>query len=151
MAGENTIILKGRGVRKEGSAAAAITPGDLIERTSTAGEIQRHSTAGGNAAPSFAVENELVGNGIDVDYAANDNVLFEHCERGGEVQASVAAGAAAIVAGDYLESAGDGTLQKVATSASTSQADRAGVIARALEAVDNSGGGSKVRINVEIL
>lgn len=34
MSTPNTIVLKGNGIRKEAQAAAAITPGDLVELTS---------------------------------------------------------------------------------------------------------------------
>lgn len=57
--------------------------------------------------------------------------------------ALVAAGAAAIAQNAYLASAGDGTLV-------TAGLDEVAV-AQALEAVDNSGGGSAVRIKVEII
>jgi hypothetical protein len=146
----NTIILVGGGIHKEGKANAAITPGDLVERMST-GNIRKHATAAGNAAPSFAIENEVIGKGIDDDYAANDNVYFVHLAPGSVVYARVAAAAAAIAIGDYLESAGNGTLRKASASAATSEAQRAGIVARALEAVDNSGGGSAVRIKAEVL
>lgn len=150
MGAQNTIVLKGNGIRKERAAEAAITPGDLIEVTST-GTVQRHSTAGGNAQRAFAVENEVVGKEISEDYAAGDNVLYEVLPPGCEVNALVAAGAAAIVKGDYLESDGTGKLRKLATSAATSEAQRASVVAVALEDVDNSAGGSPARIIVELM
>ncbi len=146
-----TIVLKGRGIREEGVAADTITPGDLIERTANPDEVQRHSTAAANAAKMVAVENEVVGNGIDVDYAAGDNVLFENVQSGQVVFGLVAAGASAITRGDYLESAGDGTLRLVSSNTATSASQRAGVIAQAREAVDNSGGADKVRIRAVIL
>lgn len=115
-----TIVIVGRGFRKEAVAAAAITPGDLVEFTSAL-KYQRHSVAGGKAVKTFAVENELFGKGIATAYAANDRVLVESCHAGMEIYATLAANAAAIVAGDLLESAGDGTLRKVA--AATNPAD----------------------------
>jgi hypothetical protein len=54
----------------------------------------------------------------------------------------VAAAAAAIAIGAYLEYAGDGTLKVWAAGTR---------IAQALEAVDNSAGGAPARIRVEIL
>jgi len=146
----NTILLKGDGLHGEGVANAAITPGDLIERMST-GKLRKHATAAANALPMFAIENEVIGDGIDDNYAANDNCLYIIPQRGSWVYARLAAAAAAIVIGDYLESAGDGTLRKAAVDAATDNTQRVSIVARALEAVDNSGGGSAVRIKVEVI
>ncbi len=107
-----TIVLRGKGIRKERLATAvAITPGYLIERTPSASTVREHGTAGGFAQRMFAVENEVVGGGIDDDYAASDNILYEVLPPGAEVFALLAASAPAIVEGDLLESAGDGTLR----------------------------------------
>jgi len=108
----HTILLKGTGIGKEGVANAAITPGMLVERMTT-GKIRKHSTAGGPAMPAFARENELIGKEIDVDYAANDRVYWTVMPPGSEIYALVAASAVAIAVGDFLESAGDGTLRLV--------------------------------------
>lgn len=178
-----TIILKGCCETREGVANAAITPGMLVEQLST-GKFQKHGTAGGvRPAKYFALEQEWTGKTIDTDYAANDQLRYAVCEAGCQVYALVAASAAAIVIGDLLESAGDGTLRKAgnyltdssggtanttvqAISGSYTQAEVAnnfadlaaalnrikpGALARAIEAVDNSGGGSAVRIKVEIV
>lgn len=145
-----TVLVKGDGVGKEGVAGGAITPGHLVIRNSS-NAIVVHGTAAANAAPSFARENEVVGMNIDAAYATNDQVLYTHCWPGAEVYALVAASAAAIVIGDYLESAGDGTLRVLTTDAATDDTQRASVVARAVEAVDNSGGGSPARILVEIV
>lgn len=150
MATPKTILLKGGGLYKEAAAGGAITPGHLIERNSS-GAFVVHSTAAGNALPMFAKENDVVGNEITDAYASGDNVIAITPERGSEVYALVAAGAAAIVIGNYLESAGDGTLRVLGASAATSQAQRASVVARALEAVDNSVGTAPARIRVEVL
>lgn len=146
----NTILLKGQPIAKEGKANAAITPGHLIELRSD-GELQVHGSAAGTAAKAFARENEVFGKDIDTAYAAEDNVLYYVLRSGDEVNALVAAGAAAIVVGDKLESAGDGTLRKVSTSAATADTSRDSVVAVALENVDNSGGGTAVRIKAEAL
>ena len=117
-----TIVLKGRGIRDEALAAGTITPGYLIQRDS-ADKVIAHNTAAGIAQKMFAVENELVGKEITVDYLSGDTTLFEHVVRGGMVNALLPANAAAIVIGDQLESAGDGTLRIIA-------ADVAGVRAK---------------------
>jgi len=139
----NTVILKGDPVLKEGIAEGAITPGHLVERDATDGDIQVHGTAGGNAAAQFAIEHGAIGNGVDDAYSAADQVLFAHCRPVDEVNALVAAGAAAIAIGDYLESAGDGTLQKHTPQAvdeggaATFTSYLNAIVGRALEAVDN--------------
>lgn len=145
-----TIVLKGAGIRKEGKAGGAITPGHLVARNSS-NRIVVHPTAADTAQKAFALENELAGKGIDTAYANNDQVFFEILPPGAEVNALVAAGASAIVVGDKLESAGNGTLRKVATDSATDDTERQSIVAIALEAVDNSGGGSAVRIKVEVL
>lgn len=145
----NTVILKGNGIRKEGKASAAITPGHLIE-FGGANDLRVHATAAANARKAFAVENDLVGDGIATAYATGERVQYEVFGSGCEVYALVAASATAITKGAALESAGDGTLRILTTAAATTQAQRDGVVAYALEAVDNSGGGSPARIKVEI-
>ncbi len=106
----NTILLKGRGVRKEATSAAAIQPGYLVELDST-GKVQKHSTAGGSASPSFAPENELLGKEITVAWPSGEQTTYETMSPGDEILAVLAASAAAIIIGDYLQSAGDGTLR----------------------------------------
>lgn len=151
------IVLKGTGAEQyDGRLAdATITPGDLVKRTSTG--VIRHSTAAGNAMPMFAVNSADQNRGIDSDYAAGEDVPVVIAQRGCQIYALVAASAAAIVVGDYLESNGAGGLRKYTAQATneggagTYTIQVNGPIAIALEAVDNSGGGSKVRIRAEIL
>lgn len=137
----STILLKGRGIRKEAVAGGTITPGHLLNINSS-GQLVVHATAAGPVAPLFAVENDLVGKGITDNYSANDYVQAEYLYCGCEVYALVAAGATAITRGDLLESAGDGTLRVRGTGTA---------VAQALESVDNSGGGSAVRIRAVIV
>jgi len=160
---ERTIILKGERlhIRKEGIADSAISPGHLVALAAD-GKFDVHGTAGGVAQRAFAIERELeghysgrdpiAGSPIDVAYAANDRLLYAVCAPGCEVYALVAPSAAAIVKGDKLESAGDGTLRKAtAGNPSGTPPVYAGiVVAIALEAVDNSGNAaSSARIIVE--
>lgn len=147
-----TIILRGAKltIGKEGIAAVAVTPGYLVERDSS-NEIQPHSNAGLNAQKAFAREREVTGDDIDTDYAINDTVQYSVCPAGVEVFALVAASAAAIVVNDFVESAGDGTVRIATTDAATDDTQRAGIIGLAIEAVDNSGGGSEARIKIELL
>lgn len=145
----NTVVLKGNGIRKEGKASSAITPGHLVEFGGV-NDLRAHGVVAVNARKAFAVENDLIGGGIDTAYATGERVQYEVFPAGCEVLALVAPAATAIPKGAALESAGNGTLRILTTSASTSQAHRDGVVAYALEAVDNSGGGSAARIRVEI-
>lgn len=142
------IIVRGTPLRHEDVAIAAITPGYLVEQI--AAGVQKHSGAGLNATPTFAVEREMVGDGIDVDYAALDTVLLATARPGDIINAVLAASAAAIVRGDDLESDGDGTLRIATADAATDTAQREAMVGRAEEAVDNSGGGTEVRILVMI-
>ena len=98
-------------IQEEAIAHAVITPGMLIERLSTA-KVQAHSSAGANQEWSFALENELEGQGIDDDYAADDIVQYKFFRRGDIVNALLADDSAAVVIGDLLESNGDGALKK---------------------------------------
>lgn len=105
----NTIVLKGMPIQKEATATSvAITPGELLEFSG--GLVQAHSTAGGNAQPMFAVENDQIGDGIDDDYAADAEIKYVVGRQGDELQAILADGHN-VSRGDALESAGDGTLQ----------------------------------------
>jgi hypothetical protein len=150
-----TIPLKGRGIREEAPAGGTITPGDLVAFNSS-GNLIRHATAKADCARLFAFENELIGKGIDENYAQNDLVQAEHMPRGGQVYARVAAGAAAITKGDLLESAGDGTLRKRTaesqlTTGNYTYTSAGAAIAQALETLDNSGSSDPARLKVMIL
>jgi hypothetical protein len=143
----NTIWLKGEGQIKEAAAGAAITPGHLIVRNS-ANAFVVHPTAEGNVYPMFALEKDFVGKDISVAYSSTERVQAVIPLPGAEIYALLPASALAVVIGDELVSNGDGTLKKVTAGAVTVSNLRR-VCARALEAVDNSAGGSPVRIKVE--
>jgi hypothetical protein len=152
-----TIVLVGKeqGIMKELVAGGTITPGHLVAINS-AGKYVVHPTAAGRASAIFPQENDLNGKGIDDNYVANDWVQAWHLGRGAEVNGIVAAAADAIVIGDYLESAGDGTLRKATAFAQSGTTPFAvtpagNIVAQALEAVDNSGGGAAVRIKAIIV
>jgi len=127
--------------------SAAITPGHLVEIN--AGLLRKHATADGNASPAFARE-ELTPNrtvttqAIDTPYPSGDTVQWMICRPGDLVYAWVPASAAAIVAGDFLASNGDGTLHKAVTGSTFLEA----IVATAAEAVNNSAVGTPSRIRV---
>ena len=136
---------------KEALAASgsAINPGYLIEET-TAGEVQEHSTAAANAQKLFAMTDLPVGGKISDAYAVGQTVRYGAFKTGQEVYALLAAAATAVTQGAALESAGDGTLRVLTTDAATDDTQRDSVVAYAIEAVDNSGGGTEARIRVRV-
>lgn len=143
------ILLKqgdGGAIRKELVAGGTITPGMLVERTSS-DTAQAHSTPGGNAATAFASENDLVGDGIDDDYDSGDTVQLRYCQRGEEVYALLADGEDVSI-GAQLESDGTGALQEHTPVGSDVQANA--IVAIALEAINNASG-DVVRIKVEVV
>lgn len=162
----DTILLHGRDSdRKDGEAAGTITPGDLIEYsgTQTSGaaderQVQRHATepstdTEGSAAPRVALEYSKAGRGIDDDYSSGDQVEYKTLAPGEEAFMWLAAGENASI-DDPLESNGNGKLKVHDGSddadTTTTQTYFDGAVAfHAVEAVDNSGGGSAVRIKVE--
>ncbi len=106
-----TVLLKGEAMYKEAVAGGTITPGMLIMRNSS-NAVVVHNAAGGRAQAMFAFEDELQGKTISDNYVSGDNVVFVVPERGAEINAVVAANAAAIVIGDFLESDGAGGVRK---------------------------------------
>ena len=150
MATPKTILLKGDGLFKEALAGGAITPGHLIVRNSSNAFVVGPA-ATKNAYPMFALEDEAQGKDITDAYASGEIVNAVIPQTGSEIYALVAASAGAIVIGDELESAGDGTVRKAATTA-VAQDNIRRIVARAIEAVDNSANAvSAVRIKIEIV
>jgi len=127
----------------EADAAAAITPGHLVELDSS-GDVQPHSTAKGNAAKQFAIEDALQGNGITDAYSADDVVRVWTPQPGDVVNALLSDGETAVI-GTFLESNGDGTLQVYTDGV---------IIGQAISAVDmsgSSGADPSARILVRII
>jgi len=133
-------------INEEYLASGAVTPGMLVEQNA-ATTVRAHATAGGNAIPMFACEDELQGKGIDDVFATTATIPAVWIpQRGDQVYAILADGENAAV-GDFLESNGAGALQvHVADEMSGGNAivDMA-IVGVALEAVDisdSSGGES---------
>ncbi len=108
-----TVIVKqneAQRAQEELTAVSTIYPGALVEITS-AGKVQHHSNVAQNAAIKFALEDNLQGEGLDDTYAADDVVQVWTPQRGDMVFAVLNDGED-ISIGDFLESAGNGFLQK---------------------------------------
>lgn len=121
------------------AGVAGITPGMLVKES--AGNVVLNTTADALAPKLIALTNKATGGTIDTVYANGEAVQYGAFHSGQEINGIVAAGAAAIADGAPVTSAGDGTF-KVGTAANA--------IAYAMEAVDNSGGGTAVRIKLRI-
>lgn len=129
-------------IYNERTATEAITPGMLVNPT-TSTSVEKNDLVGdGNGVVEVAVENDIFGKGIDDDYASGDTVLSQILTPGCEFNGLVAAGALAIVYDAYVTPAAGGFLA-VGT--------RANAIGMAREAVDNSGGGTAARIRVLVI
>jgi hypothetical protein len=141
----NTIkIKKYSDVIEEYEAYAAIAPGELVQIYSADDAkttVKPHATAAGNAVPMFALEDELQGRGIADTYAAGDRVQVWIPGRGDIVYAILANGQH-IEIGDWLESNGDGYLQKHVADVgdSTVGTVQKAIIGQALESKDLSAG-----------
>lgn len=106
----HTITIDVQGPRKEALAGGTITPGDLLERTTTADTVQCHSTKKGNVTPKiFARENDLVGNDIDDNYSSGEQVQMFVALPGDEVYVNIASDQTVAI-NDKLSSNGDGDL-----------------------------------------
>lgn len=130
MALERVIVLRGTPEHDEQNSASVgtITPGMLIEIN--AGQWRPHATAGADATAVFALERDELGKDIDVNYAVGDFVKAGYFHQGDRVNALIASGQD-ISEGEYLESAGDGTLRAFAAGTIVGQAAEA-IVATAL-------------------
>jgi len=97
------------------NASASFVPGILVEFTST-GEVVAHSSADDNARAMFLVEQDTGDQDINTAYLADSTAEYLVCNSGDRILARVAA-AQAITTGDFLSSAGDGTLKTAAAPA----------------------------------
>ncbi len=107
---KNTIKLKKYSdVIEEFVAAGEIKPGMLVTLNAD-GKVIPHNLDGGNAIPMFALEDELQGKTIEDEYAIGDPVQVWVAGRGDIVYALANSGVT-INVGNFLVSAGDGTLK----------------------------------------
>ena len=130
-----TILLAGSRNVQEALAAAAITPGHMLEIDS-AGKFKKHATAGGVGYGLWALEDDIQGNDIDDDYSTGNVVTAQAAVPGDQIYAWIANGEN-IAIGDKLISNGDGTL-KEHTADSSGVIVEEHVVAVAREACDMS-------------
>ncbi len=139
----DVINLKSRGDLwvEDAVATGTITPGSVVQLGATASpnEVAVQSTAAGKRPVWVALHDTDLGRGINDDYVAGDSVKYIRSLAGDEFFALVAASAAAIAKGALLEFDASGGFRILAAGAAK---------AIALEAVDNSGGGTPARIKV---
>lgn len=147
--GRRNILIKGRpNQNEEGVAAAAILPGYLVDGVTS---INPHGTAGGTCPRAFAAERDEMGAGVDdayrhgyappSAYAIGDAVKILNCAPGDRVLCYIASGQN-IASNDRLESAGDGTLRKLASGV---------ILARALETYDARNVVGPILIKAEVM
>jgi hypothetical protein len=124
---------------EEYRAAGAIKPGHCIQRNSDNAVVVQ-ATAKADEERIVAIEQSLLGLDITTAYASGDLVRCVYPQRSHILLLRVAAAASAIVIGDDLEFAGDGTVRKFTDGVKIGTAE---------EAVDNSAGGSEAFIRVK--
>ena len=131
-----TILLIGDPNRIEREAGGAITPGHLLEIT-TSDTFVVHNSAGAVAYPLFAVENDIAGDDLEHAYVSGEKVQANWFRPGDEVFARVADGEA-IVIGDLLESNGNGELREFAADSAGGVQEPHVLIGVAMEIIDTS-------------
>jgi len=140
----NTVKIKDYlSVQEEHTVGTAFIPGMLLEFDSNA-KLKPHTVEGGPAGLMFALEDELQGGGIDDQYVVDDVAQVWLPTRGDMVYAFLASGENVVV-GDFLVSAGDGTLKKYNASAG------GWIIGQAMENVDLSGESNSGRIQIRVI
>lgn len=113
----NTIFLGGERTQiNDRTASEAIKPGHLVELFNNAGIIRfrKHSSAGADTARLIATEMAMMNKGVDDAYALADLVEVSAGRGGSTFWMRIASGQN-IVAGQKLESAGNGTLRAIAS------------------------------------
>lgn len=143
--------INGNPVVNEALAAAAtvIKPGHLVEEIA-AGTVQEHGGAGLSAQRLIALTDTSTGGTIDDVYTVAATVRYGAFHSGQKTFMRLAAAATAVIIGTPLESDGDGTVRLATADAATDTAQRNSIVAYAVEAVDNSGGGAEVFVEVRI-
>jgi len=156
MPGRNSIVLKGQFLRKEAKATVAVKPGMLVQWDTNYDTVKpcvaiAGAVPGGASRKAFALENDLVGQGVGTSpatadaYDINDTVQYGIFHRGAEIQALLATGNNAAI-GAPLVSNGAGNLKLAAT---TQGADDEEILGYAAEALNNATGSDQyIRMEV---
>jgi len=133
----NVVVLAGDVLYAERPAGGAITPGHLIDYSTT--NVVVNATAADTSAPiMFAVENSDEGKGILDAYASGDRVRFVFPSVGALINAWVEA-AAVLVVGTALQSGGSGNLEIFTTGR---------IIAYSEEAKTVGGSAERTRVRI---
>lgn len=123
------------------ATAVAITPGMLLE-VHTDGKVRAHSGADKDVFPMFALEDEMLGKGINDAYAVSAPIQCWIPYRGDIVNAILADGQNVAI-GNALTSDGQGRLKKHVTDTGGSDVPwnvyPAQIVGYATEALDLSG------------
>jgi hypothetical protein len=138
-----TVHLGGKGTEINTVVAGeAITPGMLIELADYSGTVKykKHASTS-KEGRVYALDRPESNKGVDDAYSSGDLVKAIALWPGATVWAFIASGQN-ITGGNYLESAGNGTLKVYSSGIK---------IAQAVEAVNNSAGPGNARIRVEIV
>jgi len=135
-----TIVLKGGPpqIDEQESALEAITPGHLVELTTTG--VKKNTDDAANVAAAFALEREELGRDIDVAYAIGDKVKVGTFHPGQRVNAFLASGQN-VAKGAYLTGNTTGLLSAASVSASVR-------LARALESVNSTNDATRIRVEI---
>jgi hypothetical protein len=120
--------------------SGGLYPGMLVERTSTSGQVQAHSTGGGCAACMILLENEDYGKEVTDVYTTANKVRVWHPRSGDQAAVLVYSGEVCVI-GYYLESQGDGTFRVVDTDTSAKTVIPQSVLFQCLETSTPSGNG----------
>lgn len=135
----NTILQRTRSrLTLERIAGGAITPGHLCTINSSDAVIVNAGAADVDPESLWALEHQVSGGGIDTAYASGDRVVLQQGLRGDEIYALLESGENVAI-GAALQSAGNGNLEARTTGA---------VVAFAAQAVDATGGTSRIRVRV---
>jgi hypothetical protein len=110
----HVIVLRGNPMEEHGLASGTMIPGHLVEPTGSGKQFQKQNTQGAGVAALFVREQwENNGAGIDETIASGDSISVVRAQKGDVILCITAA---TIDRGEYVTSAGDGTVE-VADSA----------------------------------
>ena len=137
-----TIIINADPILRERKAVGTIKPGHLVKVTAE-GFLKKQDQAKIQCQKAFAIENDIVGKGINDEYIDGELVKYGIFRGGSILYARLAAGADELLLGDSLEAGNDGTVAK--------QTEDGSIIGYAMESVDNSTGLTEVFIKIEAL